>query len=166
MELKFQKPRARWFFLILLPLAIAIEWAFARTLDWTAYPRSEWVALIDLCVFMPVIYLAAFRSALTPKARALRTFGIAGIGLFAASWIVPEANQFLVAELAHLRNPAIVCVLAFEAWIFWKVIGAVYRKGADAKTLERDFAMPEWIAGLIVLEARFWKGVWALLRRK
>lgn len=166
MELKLQKPREKWFFLIALPLAIAIEWAFARSLDWTAYPRSEWVALFDLCVFMPVIYLAAFRSELTPKARVLRTLGVAGIGLFAASWIVPEANQFFVAELCNLRNAALVFVLAFEAWVFWKVIGAVYRRNVDAKTLEREFAMPEWIARLMVLEARFWKAVWAFLKRK
>jgi hypothetical protein len=166
MELKVQKPREKWFFLIGLPLAIAIEWTFARSLDWTAYPRSEWVALFDLCVFMPVIYLAVFRSELTAKAHALRTLGIAGIGLFAASWIVPEANQFFVAELSNLRNAALVFVLAFEGWVFWKVIGAVYRHNADAKTLEREFAMPEWIAKLMVLEARFWKAVWSFLRRK
>ena len=166
MELKIKRPREKWFFLIALPMAIAIEWAFARSLDWTAYPRSEWVALFDLCVFMPAIYLAAFRSELTPKARALRTLGVAGVGLFASSWIVPEANQFFIAELSNLRNAALVFVLAFEAWVFWKVIGAVYRRNADAKTLEREFAMPEWIAKLMVLEARFWKAVWAFLRRK
>jgi hypothetical protein len=166
MELKVQKPREKSFFLIALPLAIAIEWAFARSLDWTAYPRSEWVALFDLCVFMPAIYLAAFRSELTPKARVMRALGIAGIGLFSASLLVPEANQFFVAELSNLRNAALVFVLAFEAWVFWKVIGAVYRQNADAKTLKREFAMPEWIAKLMVLEAKFWKAVWTFLRRK
>ncbi|KPF61740.1 hypothetical protein [Porphyrobacter sp. AAP60] len=166
MELKLQKPREKWFFLIALPVAVAIEWAFARSLDWTAYPRSEWVALFDLCVFMPAIYLAAFRSELTPKARMLRTLGVAGIGLFASRWIVPEPNQFIIGELSALRNVTMIGVLAFEGWIFWKVIGAVYRRGADAKTLEREFAIPELIARLMVLEAKFWKAVWAFLRRK
>ena len=166
MELKLTKPREKWFFLIALPLAIAIEWAFARTLDWTAYPRSEWVALFDLCVFMPLLYLAAFSSQLTRKARVLRCLGIAGIGLFASSFIVPEANQFIIGELSTLRATAMVGIVAFEGWIMWKVIGAVYRHNADAKTLEREFAMPEWIAKLMVLEARFWKAVWAFLRRK
>lgn len=166
MELKLTKPREKWFFLIALPLAIAIEWAFARTLDWTAYPRSEWVALFDLCVFMPLVYLSAFSSELTRKARLLRCLGIAGIGLFAASFIVPEANQFVIGELSALRKAAMAGVLVFEGWIMSKVIGAVYRHNADAKTLERDFAMPEWIAKLMVLEAKFWKTVWAFLRRK
>lgn len=166
MELKLTKPREKWFFLIAFPLAIAIEWAFARTLDWAAYPRSEWVALFDLCVFMPLLYLAAFSSELTRKARVLRCLGIAGIGLFAASFIVPEANQFVIGELSTLRSSAMVGIVAFEAWIMWKVIGAVYRHNADAKTLEREFAMPEWIARLMVLEAGFWKAVWAFVRRK
>jgi hypothetical protein len=166
MERKLSKPREKWFFLIALPLAIAVEWAFARTLDWSAYPRSEWVALFDLCVFMPILYLTAFTSELTRKARMLRCLGIAGIGLFAASFIVPEPNQIIIGELSALRNLAMIGVVAFEGWVLWKVIGAVYRQNADAKTLEREFAMPEWIAKLMVLEAKFWKAVWSVLRRK
>jgi hypothetical protein len=166
MELRLGRPSEKWFFLIALPLAIAIEWAFARSLDWTAYPRSEWVALFDLCVFMPLVYLSAFSSELTRKARLLRCLGIAGAGLFAASFIVPEPNQFIIGELSAVRKVAMVGIVAFEGWVLWKVIGAVYRQNVDAKTLERDFAMPEWIAKLMVLEAKFWKAVWQLLRRK
>ena len=166
MELRISKPREKWFFLIALPLAIAIEWAFARSLDWTAYPRSEWVALIDMCVFMPLVYLTAFTSELTRKARLLRCLGIAGIGLFAASFIVPEPNQLIIGELSAVRKVAMIGIVVFEGWVLWKVIGAVYRHNADAKTLEREFAMPEWIAKLMVLEAKFWKAVWSLLRRK
>lgn len=166
MELKLTRPREKWFFLIALPLAVAIEWAFARSLDWTTYPRSEWVALFDLCVFMPLLYVSAFSSELTRKARLLRCLGVAGIGLFAASFIVPAPNQFIIGELSHLRNAAMVGIVAFEGWVLWKVIGAVYRRNVDAQTLEREFAMPEWIAKLMVLEAKFWKAVWQFLRRK
>ena len=166
MELRLSKPSEKWFFLIALPLALATEWAFARTLDWTTYPRSEWVALFDLCIFMPALYWAAFSSDLNRKARLLRCLGIVGIGLFAASFIVPEPNQFIIGELSSLRKVAMVGIVAVEGWVLWKVIGAVYRQNADAKTLERDFAMPEWIARLMVLEAKFWKAVWQYLRRK
>ncbi|MCR2834607.1 hypothetical protein [Parerythrobacter lacustris] len=166
MELRLSKPREKWFFVIVLPIAIAIEWAFAQTLDWTAYPRSEWVALVDLCIFMPVLYLTLFSSELTPLARFLRSLGIAGIGLIVSGLIIPEANQFLVAELSSIRNLALIGILMFEGWILAKVISAVYRKNANAEALEREFAIPGWIARLMVLEARFWKAVWNLLRRK
>jgi hypothetical protein len=166
MELRLSKPREKWFFLIALPMAMAIEWAFARSLDWSAYPRSEWVALFDLCIFMPLLYLSAFTSELTPKARLLRCLGIAGTGLFASNFIVPEPNQFIIAEVTHLRQASLLGILVFEGWVLWKVIGAVYRRNADAKTLEREFAIPEWIAKLMVLEAKFWKAVWQFLRRK
>lgn len=166
MDLNLTRPREKWFFLFALPLAVATEWWFARTLDWTAYPRSEWVALFDLCVFMPLLYLAAFASELTAKARALRCLGIAGTGLFAASFIVPEPNQFIIGELAALRNAAMIGIIAFEGWVFWKLLGAVFRRNADAGTLEREFAVPAWIARLMVLEAKFWKAVWTFLRRK
>jgi hypothetical protein len=147
-------------------LAVTIEWAFARSLDWTAYPRSEWVALFDLCVFMPCLYWLAFASGLPRKARRIRTAGIVGIGLFAASWIVPEAHQVLIGQLSDLRSAILAVVLMFEGVLLWKVINAAYLKGADAQQLEREFAMPEWIAKLMVLEARFWKAVWTFLRRK
>ena len=166
MDWKLRKPSEKWFFLLALPIAIAIEWGFARTLDWTAYPRSEWVALFDLCVFLPLLYLSAFASGLTRKARMLRCLGIAGTGLFAASLFVPQTNQFIISELSALRNMALIGVLAFEGWFFWKMIDAVFRKNADAKTLEREFAIPVWVARLMVLEAKFWKAVWAFLRHK
>ena len=166
MELRLRKPKEKWFFLVALPVAVAIEWGFARTLDWTADPRSEWVALFDLCVFMPLLYLVIFGSALSRKARWLRCLGIAGTGLFASRFIVPEPNQFIIGELSALRNVMLIGILAFEAFILWKLIGVVYRRNADAKTLEREFAIPEWIAKLMVLEAKFWKAVWHLLRRQ
>ncbi|MEM6494763.1 MAG: hypothetical protein AAF650_10335 [Pseudomonadota bacterium] len=166
MPFRLTKPREKWFFLIVLPIAIAIEWAFALSLDWSAYPRSEWVALVDLCVFMPIVYIGLFSSELSAKTRGLRALGIAGIGLFAASWIVPSANQFLISELASLRAASFVFVLAFEGFVFWKVMQALYTKNADAKAIERDFAVPPFIAKLLVLEAKFWKAVWRLFRRK
>ncbi|MEO0417935.1 MAG: hypothetical protein AAF249_03670 [Pseudomonadota bacterium] len=166
MELKLTRPREKWFFLIVLPIAVAIEWAFAATLDWSAYPRAEWVALVDLCVFMPLVYLGLFSSELSAKARALRALGIAGIGLFAASWIVPSANQFLISELASLRAVSLVFVLAFEGFVFFRVMQALYAMNADAKAIERDFAVPPFIAKLLVMEAKFWKAVWGFFRRK
>jgi len=166
MALRLTRPPEKWFFLLALPLAVAIEWAFAASLDWTAYPRSEWVALVDLCVFMPLLYLFAFSSTLPRRAHLLRTAGVAGIGLFAAGFMVPDTNQLVITELSSLRNALLVAILAFEGWVMWKVIGAVYRRGADAQTLERDFAMPQWIAKLMIIEAKFWKALWSLVRRK
>ena len=100
------------------------------------------------------------------KARLIRAAGIAGFGLFASSFIVPESNQYLIGQLSNFRNAMLVLVLVFEAWVFWKIIGAIYRKNADAKSLEREFAIPEWVAKLLVFEARFWKAVWGLFKRK
>lgn len=166
MAITFKRPAEKYFFLIILPIAIGIEWAFAATHDWAAYPRSEWVALVDLCVFMPVVYLAFFASELGLKARLLRGAAIAGIGLFAASYIVPAPNQIIIGELSNIRNAMLAFILVFEGFVLWKVISALYRKGADAQTLQQDYAMPEWVAKLMVMEAKFWKAVWSLVRRK
>lgn len=166
MKISLRRPAEKHFFVIVLPLAIVIEWAFARSLDWGAYPRSEWVALFDLCGFMPMVYWAFFTSDLNTKARLLRCVAISGIGLFAASFLVPASNQFIIGELSNIRNAMLVFVILFEGFVFWKVIHALYRKGADARALQQDFAVPEWVAKLMVMEANFWKAVWSLLRRK
>ena len=157
--------RERWFYLLILPLAIAVEWAFAASQDWQAYPRSEWVILFDLCVFVPILYLAFFSHMLSFKARLIRSVGIAGLGLFAARGIVPEGNQFITADLAQLRNALIVLVIAFELVVVVKLVRTVFRSDTDAAQLERDFAVPGWIARLMLLEARFWKAVWRFLGR-
>ncbi len=163
---KWQKFRERWFFLLVAPLAVTIEWAFAVTLDWSTYPRSEWVLLVDLCIFMPTIYYLFFGNTHALKARLIRTAGVAGLGLLAARYIVPEANQFLLADLAMLRNVLLACVIAFEVWVLGKVVSAIYRRQANEQDLEREYAMPAWIARLMLLEARFWKAVWRFLIHK
>ncbi len=166
MQIKLMRFNEKWFFLLVLPIAIAIEWAFAATHDWAAYPRSEWVALIDLCVFVPLVYWFLFSSSLAPRARFLRTLGIAGLGLFASSFIVPEPNQIIIGELSAVRNGLLIFILSFEGLVLWKMLNALYAKAADAKSLERDFAMPAWVAKLMVLEAKFWKAVWSFVKRK
>lgn len=158
--------RERFFFLLVLPVAYTVEWAFAVTHDWQAYPRSEWVALIDLCLFIPLVYFLFFSSALETRARLIRTAGVAGLGLFAARFIVPEANQFVISDLAQLRNALLAVVIFFEVWVFYQIVRAVWIENADATSLESDFAMPTWIAKLMILEARFWKAVWSFLKGK
>ena len=166
MELKLSKPNERWFYLVVLPLAVGIEWAFAATLDWTRYPRSEWVALFDLCVFMPFVYLQFFKGGLPFRSRLIRAAGISGIGLLASSFIVPESNRLVIDQLSSVRNAMLLLIIAFEAWVFWKLINLVFRKNADAKSLHREFAIPKWVAKLMILEAKFWKAVWSFFRRK
>ena len=166
MELKLTRPSAKWFFLTLLPLAILIEGVFTATLDWSAYPRSEWVVLVDLCVIMPLLYFVAFSSGASLKTRILHALAIAGLGLLAAKMMVPEANQFLIGQLSQMRAALFVVILAFEAFVIWKVLSALYTKNADAKEIERGFAVPPFIAKLLVLEAKFWKAVWSLIWRK
>lgn len=166
MELKLNRPSEKWFFKVVLPLALIIEGVFTATLDWNAFPRAEWVPLFDLCIFLPLLYLTAFASEAPLKTRLLHAAAVAGLGLFAAKMMVPEANQLLIGQLSGVRNTLILFILAFEGFVLWKVFQALYAKNADAKTIESDFSVPPFIAKLLVLEAKFWKAVWGLFRRK
>lgn len=166
MDFKLSRPSPKWFFATLLPLALLIEGVFTATLDWSAYPRAEWVPLVDLCVFLPLVYLVAFSSGAPLKTRIVHALAIAGLGLLAAKMMVPEANQFVIGYLSEVRGALFLVILAVEGFVFWKVLQALYKKGADAKAIERDFAVPPFVAKLLVMEAKFWKAVWSLFRRK
>ena len=166
MDLKLSRPSPKRYFATLLPLALLIEGVFTATLDWSAYPRSEWVPLLNLCVFLPLVYLAFFSSGAPLKTRIVHAMAIAGLGLLAAKMMVPEANQFVIGYLSEVRGALLVVILAVEGFVFWKVLQALYKTGADAKASERDFAMPPFVAKLLVMEAKFWKAVWGFFRRK
>lgn len=165
MALKIRQAQEKYFYLIFWPLAIAIEWSFAASHDWSVYPRSEWVMLVDLCLFVPLVYCVFFARSLPLKARLIRSVGIAGVGLFVASLIVPPSNQFILSQLTAIRNAVIIFVIALEAWVFWKIVKVIFAEKTDEEVLARDFAIPPLIARLMILEAKLWKMLWRIIRR-
>ena len=58
--------RRNWF-VPLLALLLAIEWAFARTTDWPRDGLAETVVLFDLCLFVPALHFLCYRRTLTRR---------------------------------------------------------------------------------------------------
>ncbi len=159
------KLRENWFLWAALPVLLAVEAAFTQSVSWNEMPHGEWVVLFDLCVFVPALFLFAYRHTLPIKPRLIRALGLAGLGLLLARFLVPEPSQNVLPFLSDVRNSFLVFVVIFEVWVITQILRAVYARNADAQRLERDFGMPLWIAKLMVLEAKFWKAVWRIFRR-
>ena len=155
--------RRNWF-LPLLAMLLAIEFAFARTMLRTADPAAEAAVLFDLCVFVPALYAFCYRRTLAPGPLLMRTAALACLGLYVAAQLVPAEAQRLIAELAWLRYAGLAVLAAIELWLMAAVIRLVFGGATTEQVAERSGA-PLWAARLMQIEARFWKAVWRFLRR-
>jgi hypothetical protein len=154
--------RRNWF-LPLLALLLAIEWAFARATDWPRDGLAEAVILFDLCLFVPALHFLCYRRTLARKALLIRTFALASLGVWLASWLIPAEAQHLLAGLGWARLAGLAVLLALELWVVVKVVRLVFG-GTPTEADVVAYGAPPWIARIMLIEARFWKWLWRLLR--
>ena len=155
--------RRNWF-VPLLALLLAIEWAFARAIDWPRDGAAEAVVLFDMCLFVPLLYVLCYRRRVALKPLLARAMALAFLGLYFASHLIPAEAQHLVAGLGWARILGWAVLALIELWVLVKVVRLVF----GGTTTEADVVArgaPLWIARLMLIEARFWKWLWRLLRR-
>lgn len=155
--------RRNWF-VPLLAVLLAIETAFARATDWSSDGVAEAAILFDMCLFVPALYALCYRRRLALRPLLIRTFALAFLGIYIASKLVPADAQVLIANLAWARTAGWVVLALVELWILVAVIRLVFGGGATAEQVAERSGAPEWIARLMLLEARFWKGLWRIVR--
>lgn len=154
--------RRHWF-VLLLPLLLAIELAFARSVAWPQERFAEYAILIDLCLFVPVLYLLCYRRQLAPRALLVRTAALALLGVYIASKLVPPEAQTLTADLVWARHAGWLVLALLEIGIVILAVKLVFG-GASTEEIAAKSGAPAWVARLMQIEARFWKTVWRLLR--
>lgn len=155
--------RRHWF-VLLLPVWLACSLAFSRSLDWRVDGRlGEATILFDWCIFLPLAYALSVRRTVRPPTALLRALGLAGAGLWVGRLLVPDGAEHLLARLGWLRYPWLAVVLVVEGAVIIALLRAVYAGRADNAAFERA-GVPPLLARLMLLEARFWRWVWRLLR--
>ena len=155
---------SRNWFLPVLALLLGIEFAFARATDWSRDGVAEAVILFDMCLFVPALYALCHRRRVALRPLLIRTFALAVLGVYIASKLVPPEAQHLVAELSWARMAGWVVLAAIELWVVVKVARLTFGGSVTAEQIAERHGTPEWIARLMLLEARFWKAVWRLVR--
>lgn len=125
----------------------------------------EWPILIDLLLVAPLVYLVLFCR--EGHKAWLKAAAIALAGISIAGWIVPEANQHLLASLRQLRNALAALALGGEILLAAVLARAVIRvlgersdpEHAVSRVLRERFGDTP-VARLLAFEVRMW--FWAL----
>jgi hypothetical protein len=155
--------RRNWF-LPVLALLLAIEWAFAQATDWSGDGVAEAAILFDLCLFVPALHYLCCRRGLATKPLLMRTAALAFLGVYIASHLIPPEAQRLVAALGWARLPGLAVLAAIELWLLVAMVKLVFGGGATTEEVSAASGAPRWIARLMLAEARFWKWLWRLIR--
>ena len=154
--------RRHWF-AALLPVLLAVELAFARSVAWGSDGFAEYAILFDLCLFVPALYLLCYRRRLAPRALVIRAGALALLGVYIASRLVPPEAQTLIADLAWARGAGWLVLAALELAVLVWAVKLVFG-GASTDEIAAKSGAPLWVARLMQIEARFWKAVWRFLR--
>jgi hypothetical protein len=157
----------RWnWFVVLAPILLLIEWLVVRSSAGAMGSMVEAIVLFDLCLFIPLLYVLCYRSQLPLKHLLLRVLGLVCLGVYIASYIVPEAAQQVVPKLSWARTAGLAVLALVELALLLTVLRLVWGRDASAEQVQAASGAPAWVARLMVVEARFWRAVWRLIRRR
>lgn len=157
--------RTNWF-VALLPALIATEWFVTRSIGAEMGQALEAVVLFDLCLFVPLLYVICYRRTVPVRALALRAVGLACLGIYLSTYLVPAELQQLLPQLGWLRIAGIAVLMLIEARLLVAALRIVWGRNGTVEQVQAASGAPAWIARLMVLEARFWKALWRLIHRR
>jgi len=154
----------RNWFVPVLGLLLAIELAFTRSIDWSSPRGPEGAVLFDLCLFIPFLHFLCYRRKLALRPLLIRTFALAFLGIWVASKLVPPEAQSILVELGWARIAGLAVLALIELWLLALALKLVFGGRATAGEISERTGAPQWMARLMLLEARFWKWLWRLIR--
>lgn len=157
--------KANWFVLAVPPLML-VEWLVMRDLAGEMGRMAEAVVLFDLCLFMPLLYVLCYRRTLPLGQLLLRVLGLVCLGVYIATYLVPEPLQQMLPQLEALRIAGLAVLAFVELRLLFIALRLVWGRSAGVDEVQAASGAPPWKAKLMVLEARFWKAVWRLIRRR
>ena len=160
----------RWsgdnWFVLAVPLLAATAWLIARAAPWGQDSAGlEAALLIDACITAPLLYALCYGRTLPLWQVAVRMLGLACLGIYLIGLIVPPQAQLLLPSFGWARAIGVAVLLLFELWLLVAALRLVFGAGATAEEVQAKTGAPPLLARLMVVEARFWKAVWRLVRR-
>ena len=157
--------KANWF-VVAVPLLLLVEWLVVRDLGGEMGRFLEAVVLFDLCLFMPLLYVLCYRRSVPRAQLVLRAVALACLGIYLATYLVPEPLQAVLPQLGPLRLAGLAVLMLIELRLLFLALRMVWGRDASVEQVQAASGAPPWIARLMVLEARMWKRLWRLIRRR
>lgn len=159
-----EKLKHNWFWPVAAALWLGV-WAMLRLQPAAIPAQFEYAVLADVFLTMPLLLWLCYRAQLPMKALALRMAGVIGLGIWLASKMLAPEQQHILPQLGVLRTIGLGVVIIIEAWLFVSIVKIVFKKETTSDTLVKQ-GVPEFMAKLMLLEARFWRWVFGLFKRK
>ncbi|MEO1596863.1 MAG: hypothetical protein AAFS02_16605 [Pseudomonadota bacterium] len=126
----------------------------------------EFAVLFDLIVLVPSLYLICYRK--RKSGTAVRAVGLACLGVWVATKLIPEADQVLLVYLAPLRYVGLAVLILLELAVIrliFRMLSSGDTADATVKRVADTADMPAWVAKLLVWEAGVWRRLLASVRR-
>jgi hypothetical protein len=161
----------RWalsnWFLVVAPVLILAGWLITRSAPWAGEAHGmEAVLLFDACVTLPVLYALCYARRLALWQLAVRMIGVACLGIYLLTLVVPADAQRLLPQFAAARWVGLGLLVLIELRVLIAAIRLVFAADASAQDVAAKTGAPPLIAKLMVMEARMWKAVGRAFRRR
>lgn len=122
--------------------------------------------LVDLVIVLPVLYVLCYRK--KKRGTGARALGLACLGVWVATKLVPEVDRGLLLYIEPLRYAGFAVLVFLEIAIIrlvFRSLAAGYTEETVAKSVADESEMPDWVAKLLVWEAGLWRTLYASVRR-
>lgn len=154
-----------WFYWLLPPLLLS-AWQLSTLPDTLANPLlTERIYLFDFGLFLPTLYFIYLRSRVALKAAIIRSLALAGAGIAFAAWLMPDGTGQVLPFLSWLRWTALPLIILLEVGAFIALVRYLYGTDPQKDELVAQ-GIPPLVVKAMLMEARFWKRVYALMRGK
>lgn len=158
-----ERLKNNWFW----PLAIILV-AFATLLSRTVPAQTlqgwEIAVLFDVLVTIPALFALCYRTKLTRGNLVVRILALQCLGIWFATKIVPLETQTLLPQLSWLRYLGLGVLVVIELRVMVVIFRIIFKSETNSSDLEK-LGMPPLLAKLVLLEARFWRWVFSVIKR-
>lgn len=158
-----EKLKQNWFWPIAILLWAAV-WLLVRQMPRDIPANYEYAVLADVFITMPLLLWLCYRSQLTTKALLLRVVGVVSLGIWLGSRMLEPQHQTILPLLGGLRNVGLGVAIMIELWLLVSILKIIFKKETTSQVLV-DQGVPEFMAKLMLLEARFWRWLFRFFRK-
>jgi hypothetical protein len=155
--------RRNWFFMAFAAV-VAGSYGFARSSIFLA-EGGELAIIVDLCLTVPFLYCWCYWNRLPRRQLAIRAAALTCLGVWIAARLIPAADQTILPHLSWGRTLGVVVLALVELRVMVAVLRLAFSGTATAEEVSARSGAPPIVARLMLIEARFWRWVWKLLRR-